>query len=184
MKIRILLIILIITLTSFKGINFPLKVFEVSKVEYKMNEVLKVALSQWNFKEIQGKYHNPEIVKYFQEIGYKINNDETAWCSAFLNWCAMKAGYEYTTKLNARSWQHIGIEVPKNEWKLGDVVVLWRSSPESWKGHVGLYIRHDENYIYLLGGNQSNRVTISKYSISRVIAVRELQPTSIIASIN
>ncbi len=140
----------------------------------KMNEVLKTALSQWNYKAISGSRDNPEVVKYFKEIGYNINDDETPWCSAFLNWCAMKSGYEYTTKLTARSWSKIGNEIEEKDWSVGDVVVLWRSSPRSWKGHVGLYIRHDEKNIYLLGGNQSKKVTISCYKKDRVLNVRRL----------
>lgn len=63
-----------------------------------------VALSQFGIKEISGKEDNPEVLKYFDDIGFDGDKlkDETAWCSAFANWCALKAGYEMSGKLNAR----------------------------------------------------------------------------------
>ena len=66
---------------------------------------IDLALTQIGIAEIPGKQHNPAILKYFKEIGHEwVDNDETAWCSAFVNWCCKMTGYEYTGKLNARSW--------------------------------------------------------------------------------
>ena len=131
--------------------------------------ILNIALSQYGIKEIQGKAHNPEVLKYFNESGFDGEKlgDETAWCSAFVNWCAREAGLEHTGKLNARSWLAVG-EVT-TEPKPGDVVVLWRSSPDSWKGHVGLYVRHTNEHVYMLGGNQGNKVCIAAYPRERVL---------------
>ena len=144
---------------------------EVSKDNH-MDDLLKVALTQINFKEVRGNEHNPEVVKYFQESGFNINDDETAWCSAFINWCAKQSGYESSDKLNARSWLKVGTK--SDNMELGDIVILWRESRKSWKGHCGIYIRHDDKFIYLLGGNQSNKVGISAYPIYRVLEARKL----------
>lgn len=137
-------------------------------------QILNIAFSQYGIKEIPGKQDNPEVVKYFDEIGFdgaKLK-DETAWCSGFMNWVAMKAKVERSGKLNARSWVNIGLEVETPE--LGDVVVLWRESPQSWKGHVGIFIRKTENWIYILGGNQNNQVKISAYPAHRLLTYRRL----------
>jgi uncharacterized protein (TIGR02594 family) len=138
-----------------------------------MNELLLTALSQYGIKEITGSNHNPTILKYFSEIGHEwVKDDETAWCSAFINWCALKAGYEHSGKLNARSWLSVGTELKLPV--LGCVVVLWRTAKNSGFGHVGLYIGEDKDYVYLLGGNQGNEVNISKFPKYRVLSYRNL----------
>ncbi len=137
-------------------------------------ELLKIALDQYGVKEYQGNKHNDEVLKYFIEIGHQwVKNDETAWCSAFLNWCAKHVGLEYSGKLNARSWLTIGQEVECPE--IGDIVVFWRSSPRSWKGHVGIYINQIDDEVFVLGGNQNNQVNISPYSKSKVLSYRRLK---------
>ncbi|HEY9084026.1 MAG TPA: TIGR02594 family protein [Vicingaceae bacterium] len=141
-----------------------------------MSKLLSIALSQYGVKEIQGKEHNPTIVGYSKEIGYGgIITDETAWCSIFMNWCALKAGLTRSGKLNARSWLTVGEEVTTPQ--AGDVVVFWREQPGSWKGHVAIYINHSEDnkYIYCLGGNQNNQVCIKAYNASQLLGYRRLK---------
>lgn len=134
--------------------------------------LLEKAFSQYGITEIAGENDNPEVVKYFEKIGFHNLKDEVAWCSAFMNWAAKEAGLEHSGKLNARSWLKVGdpVEVPH----VGDVAVFWRESPTSWKGHVGIYINEDENNIFVLGGNQSNMVTIRPYSKTRLLGYRRL----------
>lgn len=136
--------------------------------------IINIALSQYGIKEITGKQDNPEVLKYFNEIGFDgaALKDETSWCSAFMNWVALKAKVERTNKLDARSWLKVGTTVETPE--LGDAVVFWRESKESWKGHVGIFIRKTENWIYVLGGNQSNQVKISAYPAARLLAYKRL----------
>ena len=131
-----------------------------------------IALGEYGIKEISGKQDNPEVLKYFDEIGFDGAElkDETAWCSAFLNYCCKKANEPYTGKLNARSWLKIGKEV--HNPIPGDKVVFWRGSPDSWKGHVAYYISELNGWTYVLGGNQSNQVKISAYPTSRVLSYR------------
>jgi uncharacterized protein (TIGR02594 family) len=132
---------------------------------------IDIALSQIGIKEIVGKKHNKEVLKYFSEIGHGwVKDDETAWCSAFVNWVCKKAGLDYSGKLNARSWLDIGENV--TEPKLGDIVVFWRDKPDSWKGHVAFFIRETPNWIYVLGGNQNNQVKISAYPKKRLLEYR------------
>ena len=135
--------------------------------------LLQVALREYGNKETPGKEHNEKVVRYFQETGFDmIEDDETAWCSAFMIWCAMMAGEVSSNKLNARSWLEVGSKV--YDPQLGDVVVFWRKSPDDWRGHVGIYISEDRDNIYCLGGNQSNMVNIAPYSKERVLGFRRL----------
>lgn len=136
---------------------------------------LLLALSQAGIKEIVGRdKNNPVIVNYAKEIGHSwVKDDETAWCSIFVNWVAMKSGLERSGKLNARSWLKVG--EPVKEPKMGDVVVLWRESKDSWKGHVGFFIRETKNWIYILGGNQGNQVKTAAYRKDRLLEYRRLR---------
>jgi uncharacterized protein (TIGR02594 family) len=141
-----------------------------------MTDLFHIALAEYGIKEIPGPEHNPEVLKYFHDIGHRwVDNDEMAWCSAFVNWCAMKAGYEFTTDLRAKSWLNIGEQLEKPE--LGCIVVLWRVKPHGPYGHVGLYIREDKDYIYILGGNQSNQVNIARYPQKQFLQYRKIDKT-------
>ena len=137
--------------------------------------LIKTALSQYGVKEIEGQQDHPQIIKYFNAIGFDGEKlkDETAWCSAFANWVAKTAGYEYSGKLNARSWLSVGESTEIPDW--GDVVVLWRESPESWKGHVGFYVKETKRYVYVLGGNQRNAVCIKAYPKNRILDFKKLK---------
>lgn len=138
------------------------------------SKVLTIALKEYGTTEIKGASHNPRILQYFQEIGHKwVTTDETAWCSAFMNWVAEEAGLESTGKLNARSWLSAGEKIESPE--PGDVVVFWRESTKSWKGHVAIFIRETDTHIFCLGGNQGNRVCISTYPKYRVLGYRRLK---------
>ena len=138
-----------------------------------MNKLLEIALTQYGIKEIVGSNNNKKIVSYFQDLGFDISDDETAWCAAFINWCALKAGFKRTNKLNARSFLEIGVIIELDSIQLGDVVILERGS--DWQGHVGIFINRVGNLVYLLGGNQSNMVNITAYSIDKILGIRRLQ---------
>jgi len=139
-----------------------------------MNKLLEIGLTQYGVKEIVGGEHNPVILGYLDDIGFGyINDDETPWCSTFVNWCALKAGLERTGKLNARSWLDIG--EPVENGQLGDVVIFKRGTKE-WQGHVAIYIKETPNYIYVLGGNQGNQVNIRQYPKSDLLGFRRLRP--------
>jgi uncharacterized protein (TIGR02594 family) len=138
-----------------------------------MNKLLEIALSYYGTKAITGKLNNQIIVDMFAAIGHKwVQNDDVPWCSAFINYCAMKAGLQYTKSLAARSWLKAGtfVDVPQ----MGDIVVLWRISKDSEFGHVGIFINEYGDYVNVLGGNQSGMVRISQYEKSRILDYRRL----------
>jgi uncharacterized protein (TIGR02594 family) len=142
-----------------------------------MENLLKIAFNELGTEEIPGELHNPEILKYANDTGiHGITSDEIPWCSTFVNWVAWKAGLQYSGKPNARSWLNVGTRV--NSPEPGDIVVFWRESPESWKGHVGFFlgISPDRKRVYCLGGNQGNRVSVSAYRLNTVLAYQRLAP--------
>jgi len=133
----------------------------------------EIALNQYGHREWDGLKNNPEILKYSRECGFSatdVPSDEVSWCSAFMCWCQMKAGYQHTNSLAARSWMDWGSLV--TEPQIGDVTIFWRVKPNGWQGHVGFYIRRNNTRIWVLGGNQGNQVCISDYPASQLLGYR------------
>lgn len=140
-----------------------------------MEDFLKIAFKELGTEEIEGLEHNPEVLKYAIETGISgITTDEIPWCSTFVNWVAQQSGLEISGKPNARSWLAVGIKTVSPE--PGDIVVFWRESPQSWKGHVGIFlgVSVDKKCVYCLGGNQGNRVSVSAYKINTVLSYQRL----------
>jgi uncharacterized protein (TIGR02594 family) len=122
-------------------------------------------------KEIPGSSHNQRILLYHKFTSLDASEDEVPWCSAFVNYCMRMAGLTGTHKANARSWLDWGIEL--DEPRIGCVAVLWRSDPESWKGHVGFYVGDiGLQSIRLLGGNQKDSVSVQPFADRKVIQYR------------
>ena len=134
----------------------------------------RVAESQLGVVEFGGPQHNPLVLRYSSDVGLDwVHDDETPWCSIFVNWCALKAGVERSGSAMARSWLRNGTEFATPE--PGDVVVFWRGSPSADTGHVALFHSYAPNgQINVLGGNQSNRVVVSPYSEDRLLSFRRL----------
>jgi uncharacterized protein (TIGR02594 family) len=134
---------------------------------------LEIALGEYATHALVGAGNNPQVLRYFQEIGQKwVVDDDTAWCAAFVNWCIMKAGKIGTNSLLARSFLNYG--TPKNIPNVGDLVILWRISKSSPFGHVGFFIRETNSLIYILGGNQSDAVNIQAFDKTRLLGYRQI----------
>lgn len=134
---------------------------------------LTIARGEIGVTEIEGPKSNSRIVEYAKvAIGVEAPDSE-AWCAKFVGWVFAKDGLDETTgtrKANARSYLDWGEKLDKPA--LGCVVVFWRVSPKSWQGHVGFYIRSDSTHVWVLGGNQGNKVSIAKYPKSQVLGYR------------
>jgi len=140
-----------------------------------MSKLLQVAFRELGTSEISGEQHNPRILTYAAQANLSgIKDDETPWCSTFINFCCDELGYEKSGKANARSWLQIGTEISNP--RPGDVVVFWRENIHSWKGHVALYLGHavDKKKIYCLGGNQGDAVSVASYDVGKVLGYRRV----------
>jgi len=133
--------------------------------------ILEIALSFWGEKEIDGEVDNPVIVNFSEATNLEVSDDETPWCSSFINYCAREIGLERTGKANARSWLDVGRTTSLPD--VGDIVVFKRGD-STWQGHVGIFIRRKDGFVYVLGGNQSNSVKISPYNENDVLGYRIL----------
>ena len=145
--------------------------------ELKPNQLMVLeAIEFYGLREIPEAEHNEIILGWFQKIGFDwIKDDETAWCSCFVNYLAQIHGIESSGKLDARSWLKVGKDTKKPE--KGDIVVFWREKRKSWKGHIGLFMGIDGDQILCLGGNQSNQVNIKPYHKDRLLGYRKLSFT-------
>jgi len=112
-------------------------------------------------------HSNPRVDEYLRTVG--LGDDETAWCSAFVNWSVTQAGIPGTGRANARSWLHWGEAIV--DCRLGAVAVFSRGS-SSWKGHVSFYVGDNGGNLLCLGGNQSNAVCVRPYARSRLLGLR------------
>lgn len=122
--------------------------------------------------EYPGPRHNQRILQYFGATSLApFNGDETPWCAAFVNWCLQECWIEGTNAANARSFMDWGEE---SSGKCGDIVVFWRESPRSWKGHVAFLLDKTDRWVYAVGGNQGNAVSVRHYDAHRVLGYRRV----------
>ena len=108
----------------------------------------------------------------------------TEWCAAFVNAVLEESKIEsnnvdHKYPLLARSFLDWGQGISKEDIKPGDIVVFPRGN-QGWQGHVGFYLKTQEidgvEYYYILGGNQSNKVSIVLYRASKALGIRR-QPS-------
>ncbi|WP_167737456.1 TIGR02594 family protein [Sphingomonas parva] len=99
--------------------------------------------------------------------------DDTPWCSAFLNWCVMQAGFAGTDSGWATSWARWGREDPQPG---PGTIVVWRRSRdlgnglEPVGGHVAFLLERRGDMVHVLGGNQRDAVCRRDYPLHGFLA--------------
>lgn len=131
---------------------------------------MQYVLEEYGQREVRGSGSNRRIDAYLRSVGVAAG-DETAWCSAFANWCMEQANIMGTGRANARSWLNWGDSCLARP-TYGAVTVLWRGSRKGWQGHVAFYVGKEGSNLLLLGGNQGNAVSIRTYAASRLLGYR------------
>ncbi len=108
--------------------------------------------------------HNRRIIEYHHTTSLKATTDETPWCSAFVNWVVLKAGYGGTRSAAAKSWLDWGHHL--TEPRTGAIAVIKRISASADAGfHVGFAVSSSTTVLRLLGGNQSDQVKYSSFPL-------------------
>ena len=129
---------------------------------------ITIAKAEIGTKEIKGASHNPRVVEYHDTTG-KFGNDETAWCSSFVNWVMIRSGHAGTNSAVATSWRNWGKKLDQPAY--GAIAVIdWDGPGPGWQGHVGFVVGKSGNSIQLLGGNQSDAVNVKNFGTGKVIA--------------
>lgn len=134
---------------------------------------MTIARSLLGTKELKGSADNPKIMEMYRAVGHHwVEHDEVAWCAAFAGHCLEKAGVLSTRKLNARSYLTWGEKVAGPEQaKEGDIAIFSRGSGTA-QGHVAFFLKDAGSRIEVLGGNQSDAVTVARYPKSRLLGIR------------
>jgi uncharacterized protein (TIGR02594 family) len=137
---------------------------------------ITLGLAEYGTREVVGKGSNRTIIGWRDELnqaGVKITgftDDDIPWCGLFAAIVAYRRkklpAEVVKNPLWARNWAKYGHQV--STALLGDVLVFQRGSG----GHVGFYVAEDRTAYHVLGGNQSNAVTIARIAKTRCIAVR------------
>lgn len=137
---------------------------------------ISIGLAYFGTQEVVGRGSNRTILMWRDQLnaaGVKIDgysDDDIPWCGLFAAWVT----YQRVTNtaevvkdpLWALNWAKYGKAV--KEAGLGDVLVFKRPSG----GHVGFYVGEDTRCYHVLGGNQSNAVTITRIEKKRCVAIR------------
>lgn len=132
--------------------------------------MLRNALDLHGTIEGAGAANSPVILNWAEEVGLSraYSEDAIPWCGLFMAVVAKRSGWDVVSSpLWARSWLTFGR--PKRDAELGDVLVFRRGIG----GHVGLYVAEDPTHYHVLGGNQSDAVTITRIAKDRCIGIRE-----------
>jgi uncharacterized protein (TIGR02594 family) len=102
---------------------------------------MPVATTESGVRRFPAGETNPRIVEYNNQTNLVEYDDKISWCSSFNKWCLARARVRGTESALARSWLNCGVAL---ESPICDcITVLTRDDPTSWKGHVGVYLRHD-----------------------------------------
>lgn len=123
-------------------------------------------------KEIIGNIHSNIIMGWAKDLGLEkiYTSDEIAWCGLFMAQVCKRAGVEtnLTPKesLWALNWSKFGTK--QSVAMLGDILTFKRNGG----GHVGMYVGEDDVCYHILGGNQSNMVSIKRIEKIRLNSIR------------
>ena len=123
-------------------------------------------------KEIEGPASNRDILEMADRLDLAYDNDDIPWCGLFAGHCvgaSLPDEVLPTVVLRARAWEAFGVPTTP---QLGAVMVFWRRSPDSGLGHVGFYFAEDERTYHILGGNQSDRVSVARLRKDRLLTAR------------
>lgn len=128
-----------------------------------------LALTYLGAREIPGKATAPFITKMLRRLGAWWTDDETPWCGVFVGYCMKEVGHEPPKLyMRAKEWATWGSRLRPERLSVGAVLVFQREGG----GHVGFYVGEDDAAYHVLGGNQSNSVSITRIAKARLIASR------------
>lgn len=131
------------------------------------------AMDELGVKERHGRADNPRVVDYHSATDLGRSPDSVPWCGSYVAWVFRETGVPYSPakKAAARAWLDWGQKLDGPAY--GALVVFWRGDPNGWKGHVGFVAGRDkQGRLMVLGGNQSDAVSIAPFDLDRVLAYR------------
>lgn len=118
-------------------------------------------------EDLRSDRSNPIIINWATAEGIKYKGDDIPWCGLFVAHCigsTLDREQLPGNPLGARQWERFGIPTKPTS---GAVMVFWRQSLASGKGHVGFYAGEDDEAYRILGGNQDDSVSLAWINKSR-----------------
>ena len=131
------------------------------------------ALRLLGVREVTGRGNNPVIMDWADDLDIHYAGDDVPWCGLFVAHCVGSTLPDEplpANPLGARQWQSFG---ERCDPALGAILVFWRESRASFKGHVGFYHGEDGGALQVLGGNQGDSVSVTRIARDRLLDVRK-----------
>ncbi len=137
---------------------------------------LAPAWAELGQREVPGPPANPHIRDLYADAHHaEISSDEVPWCAAFVSACLERSSVPSPRTLLARDYLNWGTALIGP--RLGAIAVLSRG-PDPSAGHVAFLIGQTGDQLILLGGNQSNGVTVQAFPKSCLLSLRWPDPTA------
>ena len=139
---------------------------------------LDLACAELGIAATPGPASEAHVQRYYTDAGHpEIQGDDVAWCAAFVGACLERAGIKSTRSLLARSYLIYG--EPISEPQPGAIAIFSRGTDPT-QGHVAFVVGSSNDTLFILGGNQSNAVSVIAMPRSRLLGLR--WPTATTAS--
>jgi len=159
----------------------PNNLEDFTRTNHVADMIVRVALEELrdNAREIGGNNQGPWVEKYHRND--KASQYAWAWCAAFTSWCVAEAckrleypmPFKYTggaqniyKQFDARGWTFEPTD--ENPPRPGDIVVWWRGTTRTWKGHVGIVWDYRDGVVFVIEGNVGKypaQVAIFTYNV-------------------
>lgn len=130
--------------------------------------------------ERPGTQDHPLIQWWLSLCGQPLDaHDEIPWCSAFASGMAWECRLPRSKSLSARSWLEVGTPIRLAAATPGYCVVILNrggspSPTATGPGHVGYFAGIEDQFVLLVGGNQGDKVCVSRFPAADVLGVRNL----------
>jgi uncharacterized protein (TIGR02594 family) len=171
-KVRGLSEVGVVGLATWRALGLPAPIVPVVADSRDPKAWMPIAAAELGISEVaRPGEHTQRIIEYHKTTTLKATTDETPWCSSFVNWVMIQAGYRGTNSAAAKSWLNWGqpLATPRE----GAITVIRRkgatrdAATGSGTGyHVAFYVSSSATHVRLLGGNQRDRVRYSNYALS------------------
>ena len=132
---------------------------------------LSWARAQIGTRETPGPANTPKIMQWAAAVGsaalgIAYGGDHVPWCGLFAARAMKEAGIAPPKiAVRASSWGSWGRAISP---RVGAILVFKRDGG----GHVGFYVGEDFSCYHVLGGNQGDRVSITRIEKARLVACR------------
>lgn len=156
------------------GINTAAKLFPSSFVSSpRLPPWFELAMAKKGLSEFKD---HTELARFLKADSSTVGDPaQLPWCGDFVETCialTLPTAVLPTNPYLARNWMKFGEECGP---MIGAVAVFWRTDKfHSTNGHVGFLAGLGEKVssIYVLGGNQANKISVSPVSAERLLGYR------------